>query len=315
MALHPYFQNLVEQMKGQPPRSAGTPETARAMTAAGCQRLGPGPEMASQRDLTLPGRSGAIPARLFTPFEAEEALIVFYHGGGWVLGTAADYDAQVSALAEATRIPVLFVEYRLAPEHPFPAAAEDALDAMAAVLAQAVPGLPGGPVIVMGDSAGGNLTAVVCNALPERGRVALQVLYYPVTDSDFTRASYRAYGTDHPLTEADMRWFFDQYTPNPADRSDPQVAPIRHPRPGGPGVPALIVTAECDVLRDEGLAYAEALRAAGCPVTWRDAPGMAHVFLRHSAQVPEAAADLAKTASQIRAAAGLPKVKAPPARP
>lgn len=314
MALHPYFQNLVEQTKGQPPRSAGTPGTARALTAAGCQRLGPGPAMAEKRDLTLPGRGGRIPARLFIPHGAEDALIVFYHGGGWVLGTPEDYDSQVSALAEAARIPVLFVDYRLAPEHPFPAAADDAEDAMAAVLSGGLPGLPEGPVIVMGDSAGGNLTAVVCNALPEKGRVALQVLYYPVTDSDFTRASYSAYGTDHLLTAADMRWFFDHYVPDPAQRSDPRVAPLRHPRPGGPAVPALIVTAECDVLRDEGTAYAEALRSAGCPVTLREVPGMAHVFLRHHAQVPEAAADLAETAAEIRQAAGLPPLTAPPAR-
>jgi len=305
MALHPYFQNLVAQMKGQPARSEGTVATARALTAAGCQRLGPGPVMASKRDLTLPGRGGPIRARLFTPHQAEEALIVFFHGGGWVLGTAEDYDSQVSALAEATRIPVLFVDYRLAPEHPFPAAADDAEDAMAAVLSGSHPDLPEGPVVVMGDSAGGNLSAVVCNGLSETGRLALQVLYYPVTDCDFTRASYRDFGTDHPLTAGDMRWFFDHYVPDEALRQDPRVSPLHHPRPGGPGIPALIVTAECDVLRDEGIAYAEKLQAAGCPVTWRDAPGMAHVFLRHYAQVPEAAADLRQTAAQIRAALGL----------
>lgn len=298
MSLHPFISAMLVQLAGLPALSAGSPADARALVAAGRARLGPGPDMQAVQALALPGRDGPVPARLLVPQGAVAGTIVYLHGGGWVVGTLDDYDSYMRALASRTGMAVLGVDYRLAPEHPFPAGLHDAQDALDAVLARAVPGLPPGPVVVMGDSAGGNLATVCCARLADPAAVALQVLYYPVTDSDLSRPSYQAHGTGLPLTAADMAWFLGQYAPAQA-WADPAISPLRGPMGR---VPAVIVTAEYDVLADEGAAYAAALAAAGTPVQHRCLPGVTHGVIRLHNLFDVADAELTAIAHDIHTA-------------
>lgn len=298
MALHPFIAAMLDSLKVLPALSAGTPDDARAMVAAGRERLGKGPEMHTAVDLTIPGRSGQIPARLLLPVKSSEAVIVFFHGGGWVVGELDDYDTYGRTLASRTGLAVLMVDYRLAPEHPYPAGLEDCEDALEAVLSGQVPGLRSQAVVVMGDSAGGNLATVCCARLKDPSRVALQVLYYPVTDHDFSRVSYVAHGTGLPLTAADMAWFFGHYAPE-GQWLEPAVSPLRladlSQQP-----PSIVVTAEYDVLCDEGEAYADRLSQAGVPVTRRRLPGVTHGFMRLHPLFDVADTELSTISDQIR---------------
>ncbi|SIR08754.1 alpha/beta hydrolase [Bosea sp. TND4EK4] len=279
MTLHPFIAAMLEQLKGRPALSAGTPQQARAMVAASRPVLGEGPELANVRDLTVPTRGCAIKARLFRPGPSPAGLIVYLHGGGWMIGTLDDYDALARTLAAKSGCAVLLPDYRLAPEHPFPAGLEDVEDVLVH-LAKAGEALLGAtlPLVIAGDSAGGNLATVA--ALNLRGQVTLaaQILIYPVTDSDFERRSYVEYGTGLPLTRQDMVWFFRHYA-SESEWGSPQIAPLRADELGGLP-PTLIALAECDVLADEGRAYADALERAGTRVTRRQAAGVTHGFIR-----------------------------------
>lgn len=278
MALHPFITAMLDTLKDAPALSAGSPDDARAFIAAGRDRLGDGPNLYRAVERTIAGRSGAIRARLLLPVEAPDGVIVFFHGGGWVVGALEDYETYTRTLAERSGFAVLAVDYRLAPEAPFPAGLEDCEDSLRAVLSGQVEGCPPGPVVVMGDSAGGNLATVCCARLQDPSAVALQVLYYPVTDHDFDRASYREHGSGLPLTAQDMRWFFGHYAPASA-WADPDVSPLR--RADLSGRPqAIVVTAEYDILRDEGEAYADRLAAEGVPVIRRRIDGVTHGFIR-----------------------------------
>jgi acetyl esterase len=279
MTLHPFITAMLEQLKGRPALSAGTPAEARAMVAAGRAVLGPGPDQAEIRDLSLPTRAGSIGARLYVPSESAAGLLVYLHGGGWVVGAIEDYDTLARTLAAESGCAVLLPDYRLAPEHPFPAGLEDAEDALA-YAASNMPDLISlaGPLMVGGDSAGANLAAVAIRRLRGQVAVAAQVLIYPVADCDFERPSYAAYGAGLPLTRQDMLWFFRHYAPE-ALWASPDVAPLRAGDLRGLP-PALVVLAECDVLADEGRAYADALERAGVAVTRRTAPGVTHGFIR-----------------------------------
>jgi acetyl esterase len=296
MALHPFIAALVDSLKALPALSAGSPDDARAFVAAGRARLGAGPALHRVENLRIAGQDGQVPARLYLPEATPHATIVFLHGGGWVVGALDDYDTYLRTLTARSGLAVLAVDYRLAPEHPFPAGLTDCHDVLVAVLAGAVPGLPAGPVVVMGDSAGGNLATVACAGMA--GRVALQVLYYPVTDHDFARPSYAAHGTGLPLTAADMAWFFLHYAP-PTQWADPAISPLRHPDLSG-HPPALVVTAEYDVLCDEGEAYADLLAQAGVAVTRRRVPGVTHGFIRLHPLFDGADAELTTIAADIR---------------
>lgn len=302
MPLNPFIAALLDMLKGQPALSAGSPDDARALVAASSARLGKGPEMRKVSDLHIPGRGGPVPARLLEPADATPGAIVYLHGGGWVVGTLDDYDTYLRSLAQRSGLAVLAVDYRLAPEHPFPAGLHDCEDALRAVLTGAVPGLPPGPVVVMGDSAGANLATVCCARLDNPSTVAAQVLYYPVVDHDFSRTSYARHGEGLPLTARDMAWFFRHYAPS-AQWADPAISPIReadlsrHP-------PAIVVTAEYDVLCDEGDAYAERLLEAGVRVTHRRIPGVTHGFIRLHPLFDIADAELSAIANDIRRHAG-----------
>jgi len=298
MALHPFMAGLVETLKGLPSLSQGSPQDARAFIAAGRARLGKGPDLPGVEDLTIPGRSGPVGARLYIPDSPSDGIIVFLHGGGWVVGALDDYDTYLRTLTQRTALHVLAVDYRLAPEHPFPAGLHDCEDVLGAVIAEKVAGLPGGPVVVMGDSAGANLATVCCARLPNPASVALQVLYYPVTDHDFTRPSYAAHGAGLPLTAADMAWFFGHYAPA-SQWADPAISPIRQPDLSRQR-PAIVVTAEYDVLCDEGEAYADRLAQAGVAVIRRRILGVAHGFIRLHPLFDVADAELSAIAADIR---------------
>jgi acetyl esterase len=303
MPLHPTIQAMFAKIAelGRPALSAGSPDDARALVRATRVALGQGPQLHEVREISIPTRSGAIDARLYLPEKAVSGLVVYFHGGGWVVGELDDYDAMARTLAARSGCAVVMPDYRLAPEHPFPAGIEDAEDALR-FAARNFGDLAGGdaPLIVGGDSAGGNLATVIARSLRDEVALAAQVLVYPVTDHDFGRASYLTLSEGMQLTRKDMEWFFDHYAPRSV-RDDPRISPMVAPDLAGLP-PAVIVTAEYDVLRDEGEAYAQALSKAGVPVTFRRIDGLPHGFLRMHNLVDIADEALGFIASEIAAA-------------
>ncbi|MEO8298892.1 MAG: alpha/beta hydrolase [Burkholderiales bacterium] len=280
MPLHPVFANALEagRRAGRPALSGSTVEAARAFMADSAKALGDGPPLELVRDLTVPTRAGSVGARLFRSTAPAPALIVYFHGGGWVAGSVAGFDALGRSLATRTGCAVLSVDYRLAPETPFPGPLEDAEDAIRwAAAHRAELADDGAKIIVGGDSAGGNLATVAALALRGQVDIALQLLFYPVTDCDFNTASYREFAEGQNLTRADMQWFFRHYAPE-AMWADPRIAPMRADLAGAP--PAWLGLAEVDVLRSEGQAYAQRLAAAGVPVQVRTFAGLPHAYAR-----------------------------------
>jgi acetyl esterase len=262
-----------------PAYSAGTPQEARAAFAASQAAL-PGNRGApvhaiSDEAIEAPG--GAIAVRTYRPTAAPaQARIVYLHGGGWVFGTLDAFDPICRQLAVAADAEVVSVDYRLAPEHPFPGPLEDAFAALGAIAARD----PATPLAVMGDSAGGNLAAACALGARRHGgpRLDLQVLVYPITDHDFDRPSYARYGDGgYLLSRADMEWYWRCYAPNAEDRRDPLASPLHAPDLAGLP-PSIVVVAGCDPLRDEGVAYADALAAAGTPADLQVFDGMIHGF-------------------------------------
>jgi acetyl esterase len=208
---------------------------------------------------------------------ASGAALVYFHGGGWVLGSVITAHGVCAALAHESRYTVVSVDYRLAPEHPFPAAVEDAWAATTWVHKHGAElGAPG-PLAVGGDSAGGNLAAVMALRARDRGLpLAFQLLVYPVMDADLDTTSYPENAQGYWLTRAGMAWFWDQYLPD-GDRFHPDASPLRAEDVSGTP-PALVITAEYDPLRDEGEAYARRLEEAGVPVTLSRYDGLIHAF-------------------------------------
>ena len=262
--LHPQIVEMVRQSRatqeaGPVSRDA---ERLRRGKSERMSTLGPGPEMAAVRELAIEGGEISVPARIYVPSGSKEGVLAYFHGGGWVTGTLDDYDVLCRALADGCGTTVVSVDYRLAPEHPFPAALDDALSAIRWISAN----LAGdGPLVIMGDSSGGNLVAAAARELvPGEVDIALQVLVCPVLDHDFTTESYARFGDGFVLNRSDMEWYWDQYVPDRSLRDDPAVSPLRAPDLGG--VPAaLIVLAGFDPLLDEGLEYAARLEEAGVP--------------------------------------------------
>lgn len=285
---------------GLAPLTTLSPTAARERVAAGNVTREEMRALASTEDVVV---AGAAPMRVYRAGSSrDDVVLVYLHGGGWVTGDLDYSDEICRMIADRAATPVVSVDYRLAPEHPFPAAVDDAF---AAVRWVASGGL-GAPVrvVVAGDSAGGGLAAVCALHLDA---VVGQLLLYPALDADVTTPSYRL-NSGVILGAAEMSWFFDHYVPRESDRSDPRFAPI-HAADLGVAPPAVVVVAGHDPLRDEGVAYAEALAAAGVRVQAEEFPALPHGFLRFTALVPSAAAaaeriaDLA--ASLIREAASL----------
>lgn len=309
MPLHPFIETMLKQfaVSGRPSFSAGTPEQGRALVAASRVALGEGPEIGSVTGLQVPTRSGAIEALLLKPEGEAAGLIVYLHGGGWVLGSAHDFEPLARLIVARSGCAMLLPDYRLAPENPFPAGLEDSEDAMlfAAGHVEALCGRRV-PLAIAGDSAGANLATVVARRLKGRVDLAFQGLFCPVTDSDFDRPSYRDLSDGMPLSRADMIWFFNHYAPR--DRqADPDISPLRAANLAGLP-PALVVTAEYDVLRDEGEAYTQRLEQAGVPVRLRRAAGLTHGFPRlhnHVDLAEQAVDEMARSIAQAcRSATG-----------
>lgn len=301
MAVHPVIQAMLDKARnaGIPPLSSGSPDDARRLMAALQTVLGPGREVGRRAMIEVATRSSSIPALLLQPKQRATGLLVYLHGGGWVIGALADYEVLARTLCAETGCAVLLPDYRLAPEHPFPAGPDDCEDALLWAWAERSQ-LIGhdGPLVVAGDSAGGNLATVSAASLHGRVPLAGQVLIYPATDTDPDRPSYQAYGNgDVPLSRADMLWFLDHYAPAAA-WPDPRIAPLRAPSLHGQP-PAIVVTAEYDVLRDEGEAYAARLAEAGVPTVSRRYAGMTHGFIRYHDLVDVAGQAVRELAADI----------------
>lgn len=266
----------------------------------------------SVENVRIPGPNGEIPVRVYAPAAGGNgAGIVYFHGGGWVVCDLDTHDVPCRAIARRSGAVVISVDYRLAPEHKFPAAVTDSYAALLWVAQNAERlGIHPNQLCVCGDSAGGNLATVVAvKSRDENGPpIALQVLVYPVTDlSSFETGSYEEFAQDHYLTRPLMEWFRDHYLADPEDARNPLASPLlaRDLR-GLP--PALVITAECDPLRDEGEAYAKRLRDAGVEVTQTRYAGMIHPFFSLAGVVPQALdayqqiADAVQSASRRSAA-------------
>jgi acetyl esterase len=282
-----------EQELGLPPVHELSPREARLQAEAGAHELfGEKEEVAQVAD----GKVGGVGVRSYTPAaEGDLPLVVFFHGGGWVIGSLETHDGVCRALANRVPCRVLAVDYRLAPEHRFPAALEDCWTVSRWALEQ------GSPVAVAGDSAGGNLAAAVALRARAAGLpLAFQLLIYPVTDHHFGTESYSANATGFGLTEAGMRWYWNHYLGG-GDGGDPEASPLRETDLAG-AAPALVVVCEYDPLRDEGVAYAERLRAAGVPVRLSEYEGMIHGFLRMPAVIDRTQALLDESAQALREA-------------
>lgn len=279
IALDPFFADMLERARqtGWAGMAAVSPGEARAFLAAGRAALGNGPQMKDVSSVRVPTRAGSIPAKVYTPHDAWPGLTVYLHGGGWVVGELDDFAIVACAIAAESRRPVLMPAYRLAPEHPFPAALEDCEDTLRWA-SDAGRGLGAPPLAVAGDSAGANLATVAARRLRGRVGLALQVLLYPVTDHDFSRCSYLSEGDGRGLTRRDMQWFFSHYAP-PGRHDDPSVSPLKADDLSG-SPPTVVITAEHDVLRDEGEAYAKELASQGVPVELRRYSGAIHGFVR-----------------------------------
>jgi cation diffusion facilitator CzcD-associated flavoprotein CzcO/acetyl esterase/lipase len=236
---------------------------------------------------------GSMRLRLLVPNERARGVIVYYHGGGWVLGALDQFDALARRLAAGTGCAVVLVDYRLAPEDRYPAAVEDAWTALkwTAANIEEIAGCPV-PLIVAGDSAGGCLAAVVAQRSREAGpEIALQVLVYPVTDCDLDRDSYLDPENQLIVSRDTMAWFWDHYAPDPSVRSSPDASPLRARTLAGLP-PAVMLTAQHDVLRDEGEAYAERLAQDGVRVEHRRFDGQMHGFFMMGDILPGSAAGM-----------------------
>jgi acetyl esterase len=268
---------LTIRRKAAPPELTSlSPEDARELMEGMIKLIGAGPEVGSVREVSIPTGAASVAGRIYEPVVSSAQTIVYFHGGGWVVGSLDGSDAGCRRLTVASGARVVSVDYRLAPEHRFPTAVDDAYAALcwAAEELDCSAGL-----VVAGDSAGGNLAAACALRARDAARPSLdlQVLVYPVTDHDFERPSYVAHGdSGYPLGRAEMEWFFDHYV-DVAVRDDPDASPLRAARVDGVA-PALVLIAEYDPLRDEGIAYADRLRAEGVSVEVVTYDDMLHGF-------------------------------------
>ena len=283
--LHPTIKVILQKAAENPgpPLPSLTPTQARNNRNPLLAKLAEPPEkIANRKEMKIPSPTRDIPIRVYmpegrTPFPA----LVYFHGGGWVIGNLDTHDSVCRALANGVKCVVVSVDYRLAPEHRFPAAVEDAYAAVkwAADNSDQLQ-IDSNRIAVGGDSAGGNLAAVVSLIARDEGTPSLvfQLLVYPITDlSSFDTDSYRIHAENYFLKKSSMEWYRDHYLPTEQDQQNPQASPLLAPDLGGLP-PALIIAAEFDVLTDEVKAYAERLKEAGVPVKYSCYEGMIHLF-------------------------------------
>ncbi len=311
MALDPQCVELLAAINDiGSPFDTDDPVEARRRVQESVDRAKPyGGRFRAVENASFDGPGGKIGYRLYRPEDAVDEpgpALIYYHGGGMVFGSLDSHDPICRAIAEAVPCTVISIDYRLAPETPFPGAAEDAIAAFRWVAAHADGlGVDAARIAVGGDSAGGNLAAVVSNET--RGDAispCFQWLVYPNTDYLAQGGSVDAFADGYFLTRDAIAWFKDLYAPDMGDRSDPKCSPLRAGSLAGVA-PALVTTAGFDPLKDEGLAYAEKLKADGVPVEYIDYPGMIHGYLRAFAIVDVARQTIADSARSIRAAFGL----------
>jgi acetyl esterase/lipase len=288
-----------------PPMEQMTPSQARESLRSRIAGLGPAEEVARVEEHRVAVENGAITVRCYTPGGTGlRPALVFFHGGGWVIGDLDTHDGICRSLANAADCVVASVDYRLAPEHRYPTAAEDAFAATRWVAAEGPRlGIDGRRLAVGGDSAGGNLAAAVTLMGRERGgpRLAFQLLVVPCTHHAFDTPSYRECAEGYLLTREAMRWFWGHYLRRPEDGREPHASPLLAPNLAGLP-PALVITAGYDPLRDEGEAYADRLREAGVPVTLTRYPGMIHGFFRMINLVDQARIARDEAATALRKA-------------
>ena len=305
MPLDPQAQEVLDQSAalGLPPAHTVSPEEARVNRLS--RLSAPGPEVAKVEDRTIPSGSAQVPVRIYTPEGSGPfPALAWFHGGGWVVGNLETADATARHLAVGSGCVVVSVDYRLAPEAKFPAAADDCYAATQWIAqhASSINVVPS-RIAVGGDSAGGNLAAVVCLMAKDRGgpSIASQILVYPVTARDFGTGSYRDNANGYSLTLDTMKWYWNHYLANDADASNPYAAPMQAKDLAGLP-PALVITAEFDPLRDEGNAYADRLQAAGVTTTCSCYDGMIHGFFGMPAVMDKGKQAIAEAAGALKRA-------------
>lgn len=301
--VHPKLRALLDQIEasGEPPVYELSPADARERVGRVTALASSGPDVRAVKDVIIDSDGAAVGARLYEPAAGGAGgTIVYLHGGGWVTGSIDNFDPVCRSLCAASGLTLVSVGYRLAPEHPYPAGLNDAV----AALRWARERLGSEPLVIAGDSAGGNLAAA-CALLAERGqapRIDLQVLLYPVTDHDLGRASYLKYGGgEYMLTTKSMEYYWSHYAPDVQERADPLLSPLRAGQLSGIA-PAIFLIAGYDPLRDEQLNYASRLTAAGVDVEILRYDDMLHGFLMFVGYIDTTDLALRDTAEAINSA-------------
>ena len=303
--LTPAMHQVLDRMSRtrQLPLHALSPQQARQVYEVGSGMLDiPGHKLARVEDLQIPARDGAaIGARLYAPTHDRLPVLLYFHGGGFTIGSVATHDALCRHLSHLAHCAVVSVDYRLAPEHKFPTAANDAWDTLQWLAAQAAGlGLDRGRIAVGGDSAGGTLAAVCAIEARNAGlALAMQLLFYPGCAAHQDTPSHKTFAQGFVIEEPHISYFFNHYVNTPADRDDWRFAPLLAPDVEGVA-PAWIGLAECDPLVDEGVLYADKLRTAGVAVDLEIYRGMVHEFIKMGRAIPEALQAHADAARALR---------------
>jgi acetyl esterase len=311
MPLDPQAEALIRiaSAAGGKPVEHMTPAEARAAMEERARLTSGQPQPIDVLNGTLPGPGGDVPIWIYVPRGSKPMPgLVYFHGGGWLRGSLKTHDVLCRALANDGGCVVVSVDYRMAPEHKFPAAIDDALAATRWVAEHADQlGIDVERLAVAGDSAGGNLAAAVTLLARDLGRprLAYQVLFYPVTDYNLDTPSYLANADGYMLTRSAMRYYWQQYLRAESDASDERASPLRARDLSGLP-PALVITAEFDPLLDEGRTYAERLRSAGVPVTYSEYAGMIHGFVSSAGVIDRGQDAVAEATGALRAAFAMP---------